>query len=112
MLFEFLVFISFISIYISSVKRKWSVRVIALVYIGILIFIGIKRNHVFFIYPFFLVESLFLVIPCLLYFYELFIHIHPEPLKNQPSFWVITGILFLNAWQYSLPHDGKYARKL
>jgi hypothetical protein len=38
-----------------------------------------------------------LVPPCLIYFYQLFQTNDPQPLKDQPAFWVITGVLFLKA---------------
>jgi hypothetical protein len=47
--------------------------------------------------PLFAIESLFLIIPCLFYFYELFKLLLPTNLKIHPTFWVATGILFYNS---------------
>jgi len=38
-----------------------------------------------------------MVLPCLLYFYELFQDVSLKPLKNQPAFWIVTAFLFHNA---------------
>jgi hypothetical protein len=47
--------------------------------------------------PLFAIESLFLIIPCIFYFYELFKLLIPPNLKTHPPFWVATGILFYNS---------------
>jgi hypothetical protein len=39
------------------------------------------------------IESLFILIPCLFYYYQLFVS-QETTLKNHPPFWVVTGILF------------------
>jgi hypothetical protein len=61
---------------------------------------------------YFLLESVFLVPPCLLYFYERFLTVNLQPLKEQPSFWVVTGVLFLNSCsiplQLTFGYLGKY----
>jgi len=41
------------------------------------------------------VDCVTLTVPCLLYFYELFLHPSGKSLRNDPSFWVITGLLLL-----------------
>ena len=42
-------------------------------------------------------ESVFLVFPCLIYFYEFFSTATLRPLRDQPAFWVVSGILFVHA---------------
>jgi len=41
------------------------------------------------------IESLFIIIPCLFYFYELFLAQQID-LRSHPSFWIVSGILFYN----------------
>jgi hypothetical protein len=98
MLFEFIVFIIFILHYTGSPRRRWIIRIDALLFFGLLVFFAIWKSFLQALeHSYFLVESVFLVLPCLIYFFELFQTVNPRPLKNQPSFWVVTGILFLNA---------------
>jgi len=97
MLFEFIVCNYFILQHLSSSRRRMAVKVNALIYFGFLLWVGITHHKNIYRNTFFVFEDIFLVLPSLLYFYELFVNVRPEPLKNQPSFWVITGILFLNA---------------
>jgi hypothetical protein len=42
-------------------------------------------------------ECVLLTLSCLTYFYGLFEKTNVRPLKEQPAFWVVTGILFVNA---------------
>jgi hypothetical protein len=97
MLFEFIVCSYFILQHLISGRRRRAVKVNALIYFCFLLWVGGRHYKAIYMNTFFFYESIFLVLPCLLYFYELFLYIRPEPLKNQPSFWIITGILFLNA---------------
>jgi hypothetical protein len=97
MLFEFIVCNYFILQHVSSSKRRLAVKVNALIYFCFLLWVGVTHYKDIYQHTFFSFEAIFLVLPCLLYFYELFVTVRPAPLKNQPSFWIITGILFLNA---------------
>jgi hypothetical protein len=97
MLFEFIVCNYYILGHLSSVRRRMAVKINALFFFSFLLWMGIWHYKRFYQSTFFIFESIFLVLPCLFYFYELFVNVGPDPLKNQPSFWVITGILFLNA---------------
>lgn len=44
--------------------------------------------------PAIVLESILLIIPCLVFFRELFIRPEPVDLLQEPSFWMVTGILF------------------
>jgi len=96
MLAEYIIFTYFMLTYISSVKRKWIIRISSLLFFAIMAFLWIKFPKTIYM-EFFSLESLFLVLPCLFYFYELFMKVQAEPLGSQPAFWIVTGILFLNA---------------
>jgi hypothetical protein len=97
MLFEFIVFNYFILHNINSRKRRRIVRMNGLLFVGVLIFVVSRTYRHILEGSYFLLESVFLVLPCLIYFYDLFITVSLRPLRDQPSFWIITGILFLNA---------------
>jgi hypothetical protein len=40
------------------------------------------------------IEFVFLIIPCVVYYIRLFENISLEPLLKRPSFWIVTGLLF------------------
>jgi len=113
MLFEFIACNLFILRYTASALRRRIIRINGLLFFGFLILISIR------IYPrnlsvsFVLWESIFLVPPCLIYFYDLFLRVTLRPLRDQPAFWIVTGILFLHACDIPLwltvPFLGKYA---
>lgn len=96
-LFEFIAGNLFILRYIGSPLRRRIIRVNGLLFFALVIFITIltypRIKDWYYVIP----ESVFLVLPCLLYFYELFMTVNLHPLKDQPAFWAVTGILFLNA---------------
>lgn len=96
MLMEFIVCTRFILQELHSRTRRRVVRVNALIFFAVVI-LFCCLNHMFIIRgAFFFFESLFLILPSLVYFYELFVSAHATSLKDQPGFWIITGILFLN----------------
>ena len=109
--FEFVVCNIFILHYIRSPLRRRIIRINGLLFLLFLIAMMtvIRRITV----SIFILDSVFLVPPCLIYFYELFLTVSPKPLKDQPSFWVITAILFLNACsiplQLTFDFLGRYA---
>jgi hypothetical protein len=82
---------------LHSTLRRRIVRANCLLFFGLLLFIAVRLNRRFLDGTFFFFESAFLLLPCLVYFYDLFITASLRPLKDQPSFWVMTGMLFLNA---------------
>lgn len=108
--FEFVICNFFILHYVGSPLRRRIIRINGLLFLLILtVLIMIHRIAV----SIFILDSVFLVPPCLIYFYELFLTVNPKPLKDQPSFWVITAILFLNACsiplQLTFDFLGRYA---
>src|ERR1700722_5103102 len=107
--FEFIVCNLFILQYIRSPFRKRLIRINGGLFLTFLVTsLLLKRMQT----TIFFLESVFLVLPCLIYFYELFLIVSLKPLKNQPSFWVVTGILFLNACsiplQFTIRFLGRY----
>jgi hypothetical protein len=106
-LFEFIACNLFILRCIRSPQRRRLIKINALLFFGIiaveavLTFPYTQLSDMSTMYVF-LPESFFLVLPCLMYFYELFLTKNLHPLTDQPAFWVITGILFLNACEIPL----------
>lgn len=94
MVFENIVCTRFIHSQLMSRKRRLSIVGLPLFLVAqtviVLIFQTLEQFHVFAI-----VDCITLTIPCLLYFYELFVCTSGKQLKSDPVFWVITGILFL-----------------
>jgi hypothetical protein len=97
MLFEYSLCNFIILRQISSKGRRRAIYINALIFVAILAFAISENYHFAYQATFFFFESLFLLLPCLLYFYDLFVSVQPAPLKDQPAFWVVTGFLFLNA---------------
>ena len=96
-LFEFIACNLFILRYIRSPLRRRIIRINGLLFLGLLIF-GVAMTPLHVMGPSYIVlQCVFLVLPCLIYFYELFLTANLRPLTNQPAFWVVTGILFLHA---------------
>lgn len=108
MLFEFIACSLFILRCIRSPQRRRIIKINALLFFGIIIanaaltFPDFGRLYDTYTTYYLLPESFFLVIPCLIYFYELFLTRNLRPLTDQPAFWIITGILFLNACEIPL----------
>jgi len=115
--FEFIVCNLFILRYILSPRRRRIIKINAFLFFGLiavetaLTFPDFSRMYNLTTVYFFLPESFFLVIPCLFYFYELFLTKNLRSLSDQPAFWVITGILFLNACEIPLLVASKFLKQ-
>ena len=94
---EYGIFTYFLYHSIYSIKRKRAIKANAGIFFLILLCAWVRKPRFEYSPTLFSLESIFLILPCLVYFYELFIDLNMEPLKDQPPFWVNTGILFLNA---------------
>jgi hypothetical protein len=111
MLFEFVICNIFILHSVRFPPRRRLIRINGLLFflILILIYLRLYRGGTSVLIP----ESVFLVFACLIYFYDLFSMMDQKPLKDNPSFWVITAILFLNACsiplQLTFDFLGRYA---
>jgi hypothetical protein len=97
MLFEFSVGIIYILRNISGKGRKIAIYIDAALYLGLLALVGIKDFRFLYQGSFFLFESFFMLLPCLLYYYDLFISGRSERLTDEPSFWIVTGFVLLDA---------------
>lgn len=101
MLFEIIVCIIFIYKRLISRTRKRIVVGLPIFYVaGFILMMKIRGEAGTFM--FLLVDCIALTIPCFVYFYEQFLYPSEKPLKAQPAFWVVTGILFLNCMSIPL----------
>jgi hypothetical protein len=111
MLFEFVACNVFILRYISGARRRKIVKISGLLFFAVLS-ITASITYPYYWDEYYIVpESVFLVIPCLIYFYELFLTMNLKPLTDQPAFWVVTGILFLSACNIPLLVSSQFLRK-
>jgi hypothetical protein len=110
-LFEVIICHLFIPHYIMSPKRKLIIKINLFAYLVLLAFILIKKYPASIYTPYFLLGRIFLVLPCLLYFYELFKNVNLQPLKNQPAFWIVTAFLFHSACSIPYALTGAYLGK-
>ena len=99
MLAEVITYHLFVLHYIDSLPWRRIIRVNGLAFFIALACLathtaGYMHNHSNY---FAVLESAFLVPPCLIYFYRLFQTVSLQPLREQPPFWIITGVLFLKA---------------
>jgi hypothetical protein len=53
-------------------------------------------------------EGVALVLPCSIYFYELFTGVNTKALKDRPSFWIVTGIIYQCVYNASLALSKEY----
>jgi hypothetical protein len=93
--FEFCFYLGIISLIISHQQMKKIIRVVLLVYaltstVNIIFIQKMKAFHTV-TYAF---GCLLIVIFCIYYFFELFKHPKSVKLKNNPAFWICSGLLF------------------
>lgn len=94
MFFEFIVVQLFILQYIVSPVRKRIIRINIFLFPVLMSYILTVTYPIGLYEPFFLLAFVFLIPPCLFYFYELFQKVSLQPLKDQPAFWIVTAFLF------------------
>ncbi len=97
---EFLAFSLFILHYIRKRSARLAIKTTIIVFLAMFLWISFihfgfvpSRQYINYI----IAESVFLVLPCLIYYYELFITLTARPLKDEPSFWAVTGIFVLKS---------------
>ena len=95
MVFENIACIVFVYSQLVSRRWKWTVAICPILFV-VALSVAIKFKAWAQMFDVCLVDCITLTVPCLLYFYELFLYPSDKPLKDQPVFWVVTGILFLN----------------
>ena len=92
--FELLYFSYFLTRLITTSgvnKLVWILTGLLMAYI---IFHIIKKDAESFVDPFEVLECIILIIPCLVYFWEIFSKPKVMDLRREPSFWMVAGILF------------------
>jgi hypothetical protein len=98
---EFLAYYYFFLQTLHSKKVKSALKIMRVVFV-ILVFIYLLNVFIFKVRPtttmYYLgaMEYLFLLFPCLVYFYELFTLPSLQNLLQRPSFWITSGIFFVS----------------
>jgi hypothetical protein len=84
-------------VYTQLLSRKWKIVVAALpvFFVAMCFLLAIFRPSIR-LNSIYALDCITLTVPCLLYFYELFVYPLNKPLMDEPGFWVVTGIMFLN----------------
>jgi hypothetical protein len=98
---EFLAYYYFFLQTLQSKKAKSVLRILRIGFIALTLFyllnafiFNIRTTTV--MYYLGAIEYLFLLIPCLVYFYELFTIPSLQNLLQRPSFWIASGIFFIS----------------
>jgi hypothetical protein len=93
--FDFLVFSLFILYYVNGPSRRLAIK--GIVFIGMLLWIWFVHFDVAPGITYIGVESMLLIFPCLIYYYELFVTLTPRQFNREPSFWIVTGLFLVKA---------------
>jgi hypothetical protein len=112
MLFEFTVVVLFVIRHLTSRARRTVVVIDATIYCLFILWAFLKHPETIFKPVFFFFESFFLLLPCLLYIYDLFVKPPAGKLRDYPSFWVMTGFLVLNGCSIPLMLVGELLRSM
>jgi hypothetical protein len=94
---EFIIFCIYLYNAISSRRMRAIMKFFYWTFLALLLFSWIKWKSIDVPQLAYVVEALYLIVPCLVYFYELFTGSKLVFLKSHPSFWIVTGILFYNS---------------
>lgn len=94
-IFEFCVFSLLILHYITGAGRRLAIKLNAVMFFLVEIFLYFRA------FPrptlqMSMLESIALVLPCVVYFYELFNTVNTKALKDRPSFWIAIGIGYVS----------------
>jgi hypothetical protein len=106
--FEFYVFSLLILHYIAGARRRLAIKLNTVIFFiaEILLYLRVyPRNPII---PMCLLEGAGLVLPCVMYFYELFTNMDTKALRNRPSFWIVTAIIYQGVYNTSLTVSMKF----
>ena len=115
-LIEFSIFMRFFNLAIEG-KIKFLLMVIEICFLTVTLYLFLANfnpNGIFFISTLekiFLLESLLLLIPCIIYFVQIFNSIKPFPLIQDGFFWVVTGLTFFLISTLPFSYLMNYLRK-
>jgi hypothetical protein len=107
-IFEFCVFSLLILHYITGAGRRLAVKLNTVIFFIVEIFLYFRafpRNAIF---SMCILEAAALILPCVIYFYELFTSMNTKALKDRPSFWIVTGIIYQAVYNASLTLSMEY----
>jgi hypothetical protein len=94
-IFEFIVFCSFLINVIRDSTAKFLLKLVGAFYILLTLYSWVFLKALYsFPEKLNLMEALFILVPCLYYYYEILKHSTSRPLYQDPIFWIVTGIFF------------------
>lgn len=95
-IFELCVFSLLILHYITGAARRLAIKLNVILFFMGVVFLYFRSFPQLPTYSLFLLEPIALVLPGVVYFYELFTIVNTKPLKDRPSFWIVSGIMYLS----------------
>lgn len=101
-IFEFCVFSLLILRFIEGARRRLAIKLNTVIFFIAEIFLYFRaypRNPII---SMCMLEAAALVLPCVFYFYELFTNMNTKALKDRPSFWIVTGIIYQGVYNACL----------
>jgi len=101
-IFEFCIFSLLILHYVAGAGRRLAVKLNTVIFFIAEIFLYFRAYPRNALVSMNLLEAVALVPPCAVYFYELFTNMNTKALKDRPSFWVVTGIIWQGAYNLCL----------
>jgi len=107
-IFEFCVFSLLILRYIEGYGRRLAIKVNAVLFFIAAFFLYLHAFPKIPIYSLGQLELIALVPPCVIYFFELFTTVNTKALKDRPSFWIVTGIAYMDVCSFTLNLSFEY----
>lgn len=95
-IFEICAFSLLILQYIVGAGRRLAIKLNLVLFVMVEIFFSLRALPPITSLQISLVEPVALALPGVIYFYELFTIVNPKALKDRPSFWIVSGILYLS----------------
>jgi hypothetical protein len=106
--FEFCVFSLIIFHYIAGAGRRLAIKLNTVIFSAAEIFLFFRKLPQNPLFSMGLLEAAALVLPCVIYFYEFFTNMNTKALKDRPSFWVVTGIIYQGIYNTCLTLSMEY----
>ena len=98
---EFIIYISFFKNFFNQQSYKTALRFLFLIYLIIFIYLTANANIKYHTLPqsikstIYTIESICLIIPCIIYFFYLFQGSPTLKLLNESTFWIVMGVFFM-----------------
>jgi hypothetical protein len=107
-IFEFCIFSLLILHYVAGAGRRLAIKLNTVIFFIAEIFLYFRAFPQNPVVSMCMLEGAGLVLPCGIYFYEFYTSMNTRALKDRPSFWIVTGIIFQGAYNASLTLSMEY----